>query len=118
MNAELLHTLKESLEKEKRLIEQELADFATKDKKASGNWKSSYPRVPEGNEEEAADEVEEYEERISVEQKLETRLKEINAALLRISQGSYGTCKTCGKEVEKERLMAAPSARTCEHCLD
>lgn len=40
-------------------------------------------------------------------------LAEIDAALQRIEDGSYGTCEICGKPVGAERLSAIPWARLC-----
>ncbi|MBI4123101.1 MAG: TraR/DksA C4-type zinc finger protein [Parcubacteria group bacterium] len=117
MDKELLLQLKEVLEKERSLVEQELSSFAKKDTKLPGDWDTQHPRVPEGNEEEAADEVEEYESNISVEQELELKLKEVTSALDRIAKGTYGTCEKCGEPIQKERLLAIPSARTCERCM-
>jgi RNA polymerase-binding protein DksA len=40
-------------------------------------------------------------------------LSEINTALKRIEDGTYGTCKVCGKEIAPERLEAYPWASLC-----
>jgi len=40
-------------------------------------------------------------------------LDEIDAALRRIEEGSYGTCEVCGKPIGAERLSAIPWARLC-----
>ncbi len=40
-------------------------------------------------------------------------LSEINAALQRIEDGTYGTCTVCGKEIGAERLEAYPWASLC-----
>jgi DnaK suppressor protein len=40
-------------------------------------------------------------------------LSEINAALVRIDDGTYGTCRVCGKEIPSERLEAYPWASLC-----
>ena len=40
-------------------------------------------------------------------------LSEIDAALKRIEDGSYGTCTSCGKEIASERLEAYPWASLC-----
>jgi len=40
-------------------------------------------------------------------------LEEIDAALRRIDEGSYGTCEVCGKPIGAERLTAIPWARLC-----
>lgn len=40
-------------------------------------------------------------------------LMEIDAALKRIEDGSYGTCRVCGKDIGAERLEAHPWASLC-----
>ena len=40
-------------------------------------------------------------------------LAEIDAALKRIDDGTYGTCKVCGKEIPQARLEAYPWASLC-----
>ncbi len=46
---------------------------------------------------------------------LERLLAEVDAALARLEDGSFGLCRTCGEPVESERLLADPL--TC-YCLD
>ena len=41
---------------------------------------------------------------------------EINNALRRIEEGSYGLCDGCGCAIEKPRLQALPFARMCVRC--
>ena len=43
-------------------------------------------------------------------------LAEIQAALARLADGSYGTCQACGQEISPDRLAARPAARTCVGC--
>jgi RNA polymerase-binding protein DksA len=38
---------------------------------------------------------------------------EIDAALQRIEDGTYGVCEVCGKPIAPERLAAIPWARLC-----
>jgi RNA polymerase-binding protein DksA len=40
-------------------------------------------------------------------------LSEIDAALKRIEDGTYGTCSECGREIAPERLEAHPWASLC-----
>lgn len=40
-------------------------------------------------------------------------LAEIDAALLRIEDGTYGICEVCGKPIGAERLSAIPWTRLC-----
>jgi len=44
-------------------------------------------------------------------------LREIDAALRRINEGTYGTCERCGRPIAKARLEVVPHARICVKCL-
>lgn len=46
----------------------------------------------------------------------ECRLEEVDEALERIKEGSYGTCNTCGKDIAMERLEILPTASQCIEC--
>ena len=46
----------------------------------------------------------------------QTVLGEIDAALARIEDGTYGTCTNCGKAIAVERLEAHPWASLCIDC--
>jgi hypothetical protein len=43
-------------------------------------------------------------------------LAEIDAALQRIEQGSYGNCMACGGPMGLQRMRAIPEARYCVGC--
>ncbi len=45
-------------------------------------------------------------------------LRDIEDALERIAEGSYGTCTTCGKDIPLPRLQAQPTARRCVACQE
>jgi DnaK suppressor protein len=48
-------------------------------------------------------------------------IEEIDDALRRIDDGTYGLCAVCGKPIDEERLKAMPSARydaACEATLE
>jgi DnaK suppressor protein len=49
----------------------------------------------------------------SLEENSGTVLREIDAALQRIEDGTYGVCEGCGKPIEEERLEAIPWTRLC-----
>jgi DnaK suppressor protein len=44
------------------------------------------------------------------------RLGEVDAALRRVDDGTYGTCELCGADIPAGRLEARPIARTCVAC--
>jgi DnaK suppressor protein len=46
----------------------------------------------------------------------EHRLAEIDAAVARLADASYGTCERCGRPIPPERLAVRPSARSCVPC--
>lgn len=54
--------------------------------------------------------------RMSVIDQLEDQLVEVNKALERIEEGTYGICTNCGKPIQAERLEALPSAALCINC--
>jgi len=49
----------------------------------------------------------------SADASLSDLLSEVDAALGRIDEGSYGICETCHESVEKERLLNDPLVRFC-----
>ena len=44
------------------------------------------------------------------------RLAEVDAALARIADGTYGTCANCGKEIGTARLEHRPESVHCVDC--
>ena len=116
MNAQEKEQLKKLLEEEKTKLTEELSSFATPNPHVAGDWNATYPKFAQEefgshvHRDEEEDEVEEYEARLAMEHSLESRLLEVARALERIQKNSYGRCKTCGKEIPLERLMANPAA--------
>lgn len=47
---------------------------------------------------------------------LSEALDQIDAALQRIEDGTYGSCESCGNEVGADRLAAMPAAARCIDC--
>lgn len=43
-------------------------------------------------------------------------LRAIDAALLRVADGTYGECAVCGRTIDLRRLEAAPEALRCIDC--
>lgn len=105
----------ELLLKEKKELEEMLATVASKNPRDPSDWEASYPdlNVDPSDKSDMADEVEEFDTNIGINTVLETRLKEVVAALERIQSGKYGMCDTGGEPIEEKRLKANPAARTC-----
>lgn len=48
----------------------------------------------------------------------ERHISEIDEALARMNEGSYGICDRCGRPIPRARLEAMPSAGTCIQCQE
>jgi len=51
-------------------------------------------------------------------QQAEAHLDEIDAALARLDDGTYGVCAVCGQSIPKARLDVRPTATTCVGCAN
>ncbi len=49
----------------------------------------------------------------SILEQVQGELNDIDHALARIENGTYGTCEACGKPIGDPRLEAVPTARFC-----
>jgi RNA polymerase-binding protein DksA len=47
---------------------------------------------------------------------LKKMLDEVDAALVRVDEGTYGTCAGCGKEIGQARLEFRPESIYCVDC--
>jgi RNA polymerase-binding transcription factor DksA len=45
-------------------------------------------------------------------------LDEINAAMTRLEEGSYGVCASCGRNIPLARLRVRPQATRCIRCAE
>lgn len=50
---------------------------------------------------------------LSILESVEAELADVEHALRRLDDGTYGTCEACGKPIGDERLEALPAARFC-----
>ncbi len=85
---------------------------------SQGKWEAVPEKMDEieSDENDLADRFEDFEKNSEEVRVFGDRLKEIEGALLRMKDGTYGTCSVCGKKIEPERLEANPAAATCmEH---
>jgi RNA polymerase-binding transcription factor DksA len=112
-------TYKQRLQAEKKLLEGELAGMGRVDS-ATGEWTATPEEqtAPEADENDLADRSEDFEERSGTTEVLGARLEDINHALDKISNGTFGICEICGNLIEEDRLEANPAARTCKACME
>lgn len=71
---------------------------------------------PFGKREEEATESFEFEKRLAVEKQVRERLAEIEHALKKFEDGTYGLCDICGQSINPARLEALPQASVCVDC--
>ena len=107
---------KQKLEEEKALVEQELERVGRRNPDNPADWEATPVEgaMQEADENDAADNVEEYSQRVAINDTLEVRYNQIKKALEKIASGTYGVCEVCNKEIESDRLEANPSATTCK----
>jgi DnaK suppressor protein len=58
-------------------------------------------------------EVFEHEKNVSILERVEAQLREVEAAFERLEKGTYGICEACGRPIEPARLEERPFARFC-----
>jgi RNA polymerase-binding protein DksA len=63
-----------------------------------------------------ANETAEQETMLTLQQSAQREIDQINIALSRIAQGTYGVCSNCGKPISPARLEARPSSIYCIDC--
>lgn len=54
--------------------------------------------------------------KVGVADSLALKLKDVERALVKLDEGSYGECDSCGLPIPSERLEAMPWATLCVKC--
>jgi RNA polymerase-binding transcription factor DksA len=100
----------ERLEKVRTSVENErLHDEPEEDSSAQLSHLAQHPA-------DAASDAFEREKDFSILEQINAELDDVERALLRLDDGSYGTCEACGGTIPDERLEVVPAARFCiEH---
>ena len=63
-----------------------------------------------------ANETSEQETMVTLRQASVHMLDQVNAALVRMDEGTYGICANCGREISPARLDARPESIYCINC--
>jgi RNA polymerase-binding protein DksA len=104
--------LKARLEKERQNLTAELEQL-----KASGRpTEERREGSPFGKREEAATEAYDLEKRLALERRVSEQLAEVEHALKKFEDGTYGLCDMCGQPIDPARLDALPMAHLCMNC--
>ncbi len=118
LTKEELRELRKKLEEEKILVTSELSRIGRKNPVNPSDWeaKPESMDIQEADSNEAADRIEAFEENTAILKELEIRFNNIEEALKRFDEGTYGICKIGNKPIPKKRLFTNPAALTClEH---
>ncbi len=65
---------------------------------------------------EETSEATEFSNEMAVNEALRDHVDEIDGALNRIQEKTFGICTNCGKEISKEVLAVAPESALCSDC--
>ena len=106
---------KQKLLEERARLEEQLATIAKQSPDNPSDWNPVTDEVEEevsADKNDRADVIEDLEENTSITNELETQLKDVNDALERIENGTYGKDEVTGEDISAERLEANPAART------
>lgn len=101
------------LETERDEILNDLKGMATKDSLTGEFVAVSDTSETEPDELDLDNRNEEFEIDSALTEELTPHLHEIENALKKIEDGTYGNCEVCGNAIEEERLQVNPSSKTC-----
>ena len=117
MTIDIQH-FKDLLSDELSKLNSELENNGSKDESTGTAWSAVQSDDQDtADREEVAGNMEVFENKENIISILEIQKNEVVGALEKIENGTYGICEIDGKEIEKERLEANPSAKTCISCM-
>ncbi len=108
----------ETLEKVKKMLIEEKTKILRKLQKNMQEVDSSRDRQGVGDEIDSAVAMEMENLANALSSMEMARLRQIEDALRRIEEGTYGYCKVCGEPIEEGRLLAKPFATMCISCKE
>ncbi len=108
----------EKLKLEQARLTADLNAIAERKPGTPGEWQAVPEKSSLDTRADVAEKFEELEERRATEHNLEISLREVETALERINNGTYGKCEVGGEPIEMDRLEANPAARTCKAHLN
>lgn len=110
-----MEAYKNMLEEEHKKLTEELESLGNKNTE-TGVWEADPEDIDpsDADPNTVADRFEDFEERSATMKPLVERLTNIENALGRIEDGSFGTCTQCNGPIEEDRLQANPAATTCK----
>lgn len=71
---------------------------------------------PYGKREEEANGALDLEKRVALQSRIRDTLVQVEHALQKLDEGTYGLCDNCGQLIDRARLEALPQAALCVNC--
>lgn len=115
MEQSLLQELKKGLADKKDQLIKQLEGIGKKGEGEEAGYDATFPEYGESMEDNAI-EVADYTTNLSLEKRLEDELARVDASLVKIEEGKYGVCESCGKDIEPEILAISPESTLCVSC--
>lgn len=109
LDKKTIDELKKGLLERKESITKELAELNQDDNHVK------FPNIGDAPDENAQ-EIEEYSTNLATEKVLRNTLRDIEGALERMEDKTYGKCKYCQQDIGVKRMMARPVASACIEC--
>jgi RNA polymerase-binding protein DksA len=104
----LLEAERNRLSEELEAIEEHLPEVEQVSVDASGGYDEDLADI--------ASDTFEREKGIAIENSVQDLLQQVEEALGRIDEGTFGICEMCGQPIHPDRLRALPYARLCINC--
>ena len=104
--------LRSRLESEQKRLVEELEQLKANVRPANERREGS----PFGKREEEAAETLELEKRLTLEKRIRDQMAEVEHALRKFEEETYGLCDSCGQPIDPARLEALPQANLCMSC--
>ncbi|HLD28296.1 MAG TPA: hypothetical protein VJB67_01655 [Patescibacteria group bacterium] len=115
MDKNTLSEFNKQLVEKRAVIIKQLESIGIKSQTDDNNYNAEFPDYGDSVEDNAI-EVADYSKNLSFEKDLEKELNDIDKALGKIKDGSYGKCNHCGTDIEVERLKIRPQSGSCVAC--
>jgi len=110
VDSETLEQYRERLLAQQRQIEQRV--FRLETELHGMETESDIERMDHAQEEAMNDEM------IALDERSRQQVADIQAALARIAEGTYGDCARCGEPIDLRRLEQVPTTRYCVSCQE
>jgi DnaK suppressor protein len=115
VSQDLSTELHEQLLAEQQRLQTEISNISNEGIRSDVFWGDENDNVDQHPADDGS-ELFEREKNLAIQRTLERSLDEVNQALAKFDQGTYGICESCGKPISEKRLRAMPAATLCIEC--